>query len=77
MADTQHVAREHILRQARRQVLEDEDRVWQQLVYVEEMRAGGRSVESAEEQLRRFREELRRARDRLRQEESATAGYRN
>lgn len=77
MTDTQHVTRESTLRQARRQVLEDEDRVWQQLLHVEEMRAGGRSVESAEQRLERFREELKQARERLRREESAAEPYRN
>ena len=77
MSDTQHAARESTLRQARRQVLEDEDRVWRQLLHVEEMRAGGRSVESAEERLETFREDLKRARERLRREESAAEPYRN
>ena len=77
MTDMQHATPDIDLRQARRQVLEDEDRVWQQLVHVEEMRAGGRSVESAEQQLEAFREELKRARERLRREESAAAAYRN
>jgi len=77
MTDTQHAAPESTVRQARLQVLENEDRVWQQAVHVEEMRAGGRSVESAEQQLETFRENLRRARERLRREESAASTYRN
>ena len=77
MTDTQHAAPLSTVRQARLQVLENEDRVWQQAVYVEEMRAGGRSVESPEQQLQAFRENLRRARERLRREESAAAPYRN
>jgi hypothetical protein len=77
MTNMQQATSDVDLRQARRQVLEDEDRVWRQLVYVEEMRAGGRSVESAEQQLEAFREELRLARERLRREESAARAYRN
>jgi hypothetical protein len=77
MTDMQQATPDIDLRQARRQVLDNEDRVWRQLVHVEEMRAGGRSVESAEQQLETFREELKRARERLRREESAASAYRN
>ena len=71
MSDLQQVAHEISLRQARLEVLDDEDRVWKQAVYVEEMRAGGRNVESAQRQLEKFREDLRQARERLRREEAA------
>ena len=77
MTDTQHAAPQSTVRQARLQVLENEDRVWQQAVHVEEMRAGGRSVESAERQLQAFRENLRRARERLRREELEARACRN
>ena len=77
MTDTQHAAPQGTVRQARLQVLENEDRVWQQAVHVEEMRAGGRSVESAEQQLQAFRENLRQARERLRREESEAMACRN
>ena len=75
--DLHLVAHEVSLRQARLEVLDDEDRVWKQTVYVEEMRAGGRNVESAQQQLDRFREDLRQARERLRREEAAVTVNRN
>ena len=73
MADMQQVVHEISLREARLQVLDDEDRVWKQAVHVEEMRAGGRDIESAQRQLAIFRDDLRQARERLRREEAALA----
>ena len=77
MTELQRAAHEVNLRQARLEVLDDEDRVWKQAVYVEEMRAGGRNVESAQRQLEMFREDLRQARERLRREEAAIDTHRN
>jgi hypothetical protein len=77
MTDLQRAAHEVRLRQARLEVLDDEDRVWKQTVHVEEMRAGGRDVESAQRELDLFREGLRQARERLRREEAALAASRN
>ena len=77
MTDLQQVAHEVRVRQAKLAVLDDEDRVWRQAVHVEEMRAGGRNVESAQRQLETFREDLKQARERLRREEAAIAATRN
>ena len=77
MTELQHVVHEVSLRQARLAVLDDEDRVWKQAVYVEEMRAGGRDIESAQRQLETCRENLRQARERLRREEAAIMAARN
>jgi hypothetical protein len=77
MTDLQRAAHEVRLRQARLEVLDDEDRVWKQAVYIEEMKAGGRDVESAQRQLETFRENLRQARDRLRREEASLTAARN
>ena len=77
MTELQHVAHEVSLRQARLAVLDDEDRVWKQAVYVEEMRAGGRDIQFAQRQLETFREALKQARERLRREEAAIAAGRN
>ena len=77
MTDLQLATHEVRLRQARLEVLDDEDRVWKQAVHIEEMRAGGRDVESARRELETFREDLKRARERLRREEAALAATRN
>jgi hypothetical protein len=77
MTELQRAAHEVRLRQARLEVLDDEDRVWKQTVHVQEMRAGGRNVESAQRELERYREALKQARERLRREEAALAESRN
>jgi hypothetical protein len=73
MTELQRAAHEVRLRQFRLEVLDDEDRVWKQAVHVEQMRAGGRDVESAQRQLETYRGQLKQARERLRREEQAIA----
>ena len=52
---------------ARIQVLDLEDRVWEQAVRVEELRASGASIEADEQLLASLREQLRKEQYQLRQ----------